>query len=278
MTKKLFAMVLAAVLALTMFVLPASADGTATLNLNTSTKTLTVSWEPVTNATYYQVVFLKDDDIQVYQTAVTVTPDTNTSDKCTASYTTTVGGNYTAQVIAKTSASGKQIDTLNSGSQFISTTVTGTNGFKAVGSTATTTTLSWNKQGGYTNYYVQYTYSNNGSSAFGDVDVVSATSKTINVALSNLLSVRVYGGTKNDHAASPFISWTNTGSGSTGGSVGGTNISYTRNGNYVYFTWAASLGATRLGISTSSSYSNASWVSVSGLTQYTATLPSGMTY
>ena len=277
MTKKLFAMVLAAVLALTMFVLPASADGTATLNLNTSTKTLTVSWEPVKGATYYQVAFFKDGS-RAYQTAVTVTSATNTSDKCTASYTATVGGNYTAQVIAKPSASGMGIATLDSNPQFISTTVTGTNGFKAVGSTATTTTLSWNPQAGHDEYYVEYTYSNNGQNASDDVEKVDRTYITIEVALSNLLSVRVYGGTKGNHTASPFISWTNTGSGSTGGSVGGTNISYTRNGNYVYFTWAASLGATRLGISTSSSYSNASWVSVSGLTQYTATLPSGMTY
>lgn len=276
MTKKLFAMVLAAVLALTMFVLPASADGSA--NLNYENGTLKVSWGPVTGATYYQVVFLKDDDIQVYQTAVTVTEATNTSDKCTASYTTTVGGNYTAQVIAKTSASGKQIATLDSNSQFISTTVTGTNGFKAVGKDSNTTTLSWNKQAGFTTYYVEYTYSKNGSNASDIVDNVPTNSTTISVALSNLLSVRVYGGTKNNHTASPFISWTNTGSGSTGGSVSGTNISYTRNGNYVHFTWAASLGATRLGISTSSDYRNARWVSVAGLTQYTTTLPSGMTY
>ena len=113
MTKKLFAMVLAAVLALTMFVLPASADGTATLNLNTSTKTLTVSWAPVTGATYYEVAFLKDGS-QVYQTAVTVTSTTNTNDKCTASYTATVGGNYTAEVTAKTSASGSTVSVLKS--------------------------------------------------------------------------------------------------------------------------------------------------------------------
>ena len=277
MTKKLFAMVLAAVLALTMFVLPASADGTATLNLNTSTKTLTLSWEPVTGATYYQVVFFKDGS-QAYQTAVTVTSTTNTNDKCTASYTATVGGNYTAEVTAKTSASGSTVSVLKSNSQFISTTVTGTNGFTATGNSSTSTTLSWNAQAGFTTYYVEYTYSNNGQNASGTVDSVSTNSTTISVALSNLLSVKVYGGTKSNHTASPFISWTNTGSGSTGGSIGGTNISYTRNGNYVHFTWAASLGATRLGISTSSSYSNASWVSVSGLTQYTATLPSGMTY
>ena len=277
MTKKLFAMVLAAVLALTMFVLPASANGAANLNLNDSTKTLTLNWEPVPNATYYQVVFLKDGS-RAYQTAVTVTDTTNTKDKCTASYTATVGGNYTAEVTAMTSANGSTIDTLKSNSQFISTTVTGTNGFKAVGSAANTTTLSWNKQAGYVTYYVEYTYSKNGSNASGTVDKVSTPSTTIEVALSNLLSVRVYVGTKNDHAASPFISWTNTGSGSTGGSIGGTNISYTRNGNYVHFTWAASLGATRLGISTSSDYRNASWVSVSDQTQYTATLPSGMTY
>lgn len=277
MTKKLFAMVLAAVLALTMFVLPASADGTATLNLNTSTKTLTLSWEPVSGATYYQVVFFKDGS-QAYQTAVTVTSDTNTADKCTASYTATVGGNYTAQVFAKASASAPAIITLNSGSQFISTTVTGTNGFKAVGSTANSTTLSWNPQAGFSTYYVEYTYSKNGSNASDDVEKVDTTSTIIEVALSNLLSVKVYGGTKSNHTASPFISWTNTGSGSTGGSVSGTNISYTRNGNYVYFTWAASLGATRLGISTSSDYRNARWVSVAGLTQYTTTLPSGMTY
>ncbi len=277
MTKKLFAMVLAAVLALTMFVLPASADGTATLNLNTGTKTLTLSWEPVTGATYYEVLFLKDGS-RVHQTAVTVTPDTNIPDKCTASYTATVGGNYTAEVTARTSASGSRVGILTSNSQFISTTVTGTNGFKAVGSTATSTTLSWNPQAGHDKYYVEYTYSNNGQNASGTVDSVPTNSTIINVALSNLLSVRVYGGTKSNHTASPLISWTNTGSGSTGGSVSGTNISYTRNGNYVHFTWAASLGATRLGISTSSSYSNASWVSVSGLTQYTTTLPSGMTY
>ncbi|HIV10544.1 MAG TPA: fibronectin type III domain-containing protein, partial [Candidatus Faeciplasma avium] len=240
-------------------------------------KTLTLSWEPVTGATYYQVVFFKDGS-QAYQTAVTVTSTTDTNDKCTASYTATVGGNYTAEVTAKTSASGSTVSVLKSNSQFISTTVTGTNGFKAVGSAANTTTLSWNKQAGYVTYYVEYTYSKNGSNASGTVDKVSTPSTTIEVALSNLLSVRVYVGTKNDHAASPFISWTNTGSGSTGGSIGGTNISYTRNGNYVHFTWAASLGATRLGISTSSDYRNASWVSVSDQTQYTATLPSGMTY
>lgn len=279
MTKKLFAMVLAAVLALTMFVLPASAsaDGAATLNLNTSTKTLTLNWEPVPNATYYQVVFFKDGS-QAYQTAVTVTSTTNTNDKCTASYTATVGGNYTAEVTAKTSASGSTVSVLKSNSQFISTTVTGTNGFTATGNSSNSTTLSWNAQAGFTTYYVEYTYSNNGQNASNSVDNVPTNSTIISVALSDLLSVKVYGGTKNNHTASPFISWTNTGSGSTGGSIGGTNISYTRNGNYVHFTWAASLGATRLGISTSSSYSNASWVSVAGLTQYTATLPSGMTY
>ena len=114
MTKKLFAMVLAAVLALTMFVLPASADGTATLKLNTSTKTLTVSWEPVTGATYYQVAFFKDGS-QAYQTAVTVTDTTNTKDKCTASYTATVGGNYTAVVTAMPFAGGEAMVILRSG-------------------------------------------------------------------------------------------------------------------------------------------------------------------
>lgn len=277
MTKKLFAMVLAAVLALTMFVLPASAESAAILNLNDSTKTLTLDWVPVPGATYYEVVFLNGDN-EAYQTAVTVTSDTNKPDKCKASYTATVGGNYTAQVTAKTSASGMKITTLTSNSRFISTTVTGTNGFKAVGSTATTTTLSWNPQAGHDKYYVEYTFSNNGSIASDDVDVPT-TSIDIDVALSNLLSVKVYGGTKGNHTASPFISWTNTGSGSTGGSVGGTNISYTRNGNYVHFTWAASLGATRLGISTTSNYLNANyWVPVSGKTQHTTTLPSGMTY
>lgn len=223
MTKRLFAIVLAAVLAITMFTFPvlateSGATGTG-LTYEPNSKSITAIWQSLgTSIVRYDLTLYRDGE---YVKSAYVTD----MSKLTYVFSgITVGGNYevlvegkaknsaTAQAVATTTLRGCSVPvTSSSGSGSNKLTVVYTNN---------TLTASWENQSGATRYRVDYTYKANGKT-LSNTETVRSNSITFSgLTYSDLVSVKVTAGTSAGFNTTNFASWGNTsssGSSSTSG-------------------------------------------------------------
>lgn len=216
MTKKLFALVLAAMLAVTMFAFPASAVQGVTINNIADDNTISYSWGVASGATTYSIVIKSGTTVLTNQT-VSVTAETNAEAKCKGTYRAPNGGKITIEISAR-DASGGLVESYYS-TVDVPIRQTGTNGVSVMGS-GTSTTVTWSAVQNVTNYYVEWVYSN--GSKKGQF-VGNVTSCQISESLSNIKSVTVYKADSNN-SYSTAIGSCNTNGGSTGGNYPSTGI------------------------------------------------------
>lgn len=247
MTKRILSAILAVVLVVTSLAVPVfgATPAGAQLNKDESSNKLTLTWSPVEGAKIYQVSFIKDE-VTVNSTTVTVSgSEDNTAEKCTVTYTPSVGGNYYAQVSAKKVANGAQLALYTSNSISIPLTGSGSGGLQ-ITSSGNTTNLSWNNDGYSTNYYVEYTTSEGKSGFYVKAASGDKTSTTISTALNDIKSIVIYkANVAGDAYSGTLATWTNNGS-STGGNTGSSsgvqiqgNINVSVSGSKGVVTWGA---------------------------------------
>lgn len=247
MTKRILSAILAVVLVVTSLAVPVfgATPAGAQLNKDESSNKLTLTWSPVEGAKIYQVSFIKDE-VTVNSTTVTVSgSEDNTAEKCTVTYTPSVGGNYYAQVSAKKVANGAQLALYTSNSISIPLTGSGSGGLQ-ITSSGNTTNLSWNNDGYSTNYYVEYTTSEGKSGFYVKAASGEKTSTTISTALNDIKSIVIYkANVAGDAYSGTLATWTNNGS-STGGNTGSSsgvqiqgNINVSVSGSKGVVTWGA---------------------------------------
>ena len=247
MTKRILSAILAVVLVVTSLAVPVfgATPAGAQLNKDESSNKLTLTWSPVEGAKIYQVSFIKDE-VTVNSTTVTVSgSEDSTAEKCTVTYTPSVGGNYYAQVSAKKVANGAQLALYTSNSISIPLTGSGSGGLQ-ITSSGNTTNLSWNNDGYSTNYYVEYTTSEGKSGFYVKAASGEKTSTTISTALNDIKSIVIYkANVAGDAYSGTLATWTNNGS-STGGNTGSSsgvqiqgNINVSVSGSKGVVTWGA---------------------------------------
>lgn len=248
MTKRILSAILAVVLVVTSLAVPvfgAAPSAGAQLNKDEGSNKLTLTWSPVDGAKIYQVSFFKDG-VTVNSSTVTVSGSgDNTAAKCTVTYTPSVGGNYTAQVSAKEVANGAQLALFTSNSISIPLTGSGSGGLQ-ITSSGNITNLSWNNDGYSTNYYVEYTTSEDKSGFYVKAAGGDKTSTTIITALNDIKSIVIYkANVAGDAYSGTLATWTNNGS-STGGNTGSSsgvqiqgNINVSVSGSKGVVTWGA---------------------------------------
>lgn len=238
MTKKLFALVMVAIMSVTMFTFPAFAEGGANLVKDSASNKLTLTWQPIEEATIYEVTFYKNDT-KVSGTTVPVTngdKGTNNAANCTATYTPSVGGCYTAQVIAYVTKGGKQCGYYTSNAVDIPVTGTGSNGVKVSGD-ASSTVVTWTSDEYVPNYYVSWTTAEGTSGQY-----TSNSSCNIPVAISKIKSITVYKANKSSNAYKDVVgSWTNNGSSS--GPVNSNGLSISADSTTARISWNSVTGA-----------------------------------
>lgn len=247
MTKRILSAILAVVLVVTSLAVPVfgATPAGAQLNKDVSSNKLTLTWSPVEGAKIYQVSFIKDE-VTVNSTTVTVSgSEDNTAEKCTVTYTPSVGGNYKAQVSAKKVANGAQLALYTSNSISIPLTGSGSGGLQ-ITSSGNITNLSWNNDGYSVHYYVEYTTSEGKSGFYVDAAQGDKTTTTINTALNDIKSIVIYkANVAGDAYSGTLATWTNNGS-STGGNTGSSsgvqiqgNINVSVSGSKGVVTWGA---------------------------------------
>ena len=248
MTKRILSAILAVVLVVTSLAVPvfgAAPSAGAQLTKDESSNKLTLTWSPVEGAKIYQVSFFKDG-VAVNSSTVTVSgSEDNTAAKCTVTYTPSVGGNYTAQVIAREVANGVRLALYTSNSISIPLTGSGSGGLQ-ITSSGNITSLSWNNDGYSTNYYVEYTTSEGKSGFYVKAASGDKTSTTISTALNDIKSIVIYkANVAGDAYSGTLATWTNNGS-STGGNTGSSsgvqiqgNINVSVSGSKGVVTWGA---------------------------------------
>lgn len=230
MTKKLFAIVLAAMLVVTMFTFPASAAGSVTVNNLADDNTISFSWGVASGATKYQIQIKNGTTVLSTQT-VNVTSETNSEAKCKSTYKATNGGNITIAITA--------VDAMNNPVEVYNTTVdvpvrqSGTNGVSVSGS-GTTTTVSWNAVQGVTNYYVEWVNSNGGKTG----QFITGTSYPIPSAIANIKSITIYRADSNNTYSTSVGTWNYSGnnSGNNNYQASGISVSTVSNG-YASIYW-----------------------------------------
>lgn len=239
MTKRLFAIALAAIIAIAMFTFPASAAGTATATLTKDGTKLVLTFTPGEDMDANKVVIN-------YIMGNSIVRTTNVTDmkKTANEYATSKGGSYTAQVIYYDGA--MQKGTATSGSVTVPITTNGNN-IKVVYD-ETGIKLEFTAQKDATKYRLDYTY--NGRNEQKEITRYQTVDSKVIVDLGKtfdydkLSSIRVTAYTnKNGYASSSFASWTN--SGYNGGGSSGTGniqvsgpISAQIQGTNIYISWS----------------------------------------
>lgn len=224
MTKRLFAIVLAAILAITMFTFPVAASSvTATLtNPDNGTRlALTfTSGESVPNCNKVVINYLIGNSV-----VKTVTLTSSADLKKTADdFATTRGGEYFAQVLYYNGSI--QLDSANSATVTVPITTSGTN-MKVIYD-RNGINLEFTPQSGASAYTAVYTYKSGNQTVNGQPVQLNPTivnnkaTCTFNpgVSYSNLVSIKLYVGTPSSYSTNYFASWGNTsssGSSSTSG-------------------------------------------------------------
>ena len=227
MTKRLFAIVLAAILAITMFTFPVAASGvTATLtNPDGGTRlALTfTSGDSVPNCNKVLINYLIGNSV-----VKTVTLTSSSDLKKTADdFATTRGGEYFAQVLYYNGSI--QLDSANSATVTVPITTSGTN-MKVIYD-RNGINLEFTPQSGASAYTAVYTYKSGNQTVNGQpvqLDPTIENNKatcTFNpgVSYSNLVSIKLYIGTPSSYSTNYFASWGNTSTG-TGTSTGGLTV------------------------------------------------------
>lgn len=257
MTKRLFAIVLAAILAITMFTFPAAAAGvTATLTTRDDGNRLALTFtsgKSVSNCNKVVINYIMGNTTVK---TVTLTSDSDLA-KTDNDYATSRGGEYSAQVIYYNR--GVQLDFANSATVTVPITSSGTN-MKVIYDDSGIN-LEFNAQSGATAYTAVYTYKSGNTTMNGQpvkLHYTTANGKAtakfeVGVSYSNLVSIKLYVGTPNSYSTTNFASWGNTSS--TGGStssnnlyVGGNVTAEIRNGAIVGTINDYSFGVYRIGV------------------------------
>ena len=227
MTKRLFAIVLAAILAITMFTFPVAAaneeTGTA-LTYDPNSKTITAIWQSLgADIVRY--------DLTLYRDGIKVTTASITDVSKPLKYVfpnITAGGNYEVVVDGKktnnVNAKPDATTTLDRCSVPVtSSSGSGSNKLTVVYSN-NTLTASWENQSGATRYRVDYTYKANGKT-YSDTRTVSTNSITFSgLTYSDLVSVKVTVGNSTGFNTTNFASWGNTSSSGSGSSTSGLTV------------------------------------------------------
>lgn len=275
MTKRILALVMTAILAVTMLTFPAFASFNPVMDGDTTAKTLTVKWGAVENADRYVVVLYRGD------TKVTERTEKAVKDKTEYSWTYSYGnngGNYNAQIFAY-NTNGRQLEDATTNNWYAdieskgsSITITAdSNGVKA----------SWTAQGGVSSYYVEYSYKKSDGKTYSGSDSTGDTSYSFSgIDYNNLLTVKVYIGTTNDHQTTAIASWTNSNpGGGNGGNINGNGITLTPIGSGMYTaSWNVKNPGEyyAIAISNSTDFSGVNWKEIGTSTSYTFTVPNSI--
>lgn len=234
MTKKLFAIVLAAILAITMFTFPAFATTSVNASLtidqaaSTRLKLNFTAGADVDSCNKVVINYLKGNAI-----AKTVT-FTSTSDlkKDAHDYATSTGGDYSAQVFWYNGS--VQLATYTTATVTVPITTTGTN-MKVVYDGDIT--LEFTAQKDVTVYKIEYTYKTGNSTINANpvavqpaIDGNKATCKFTPIcSYSDLVSIKIYAGANGGWVTNSFASWTNRNNPSSGSSNTSGNLNITGN-------------------------------------------------
>ena len=221
MTKRLFAIVLAAILAITMFTFPVAAEGvTATLNNPDDGTRLALTFtrgDSVDNCKKVVINYLMGNSI-----VKTVTLTSSTDLKKTADdFATTKGGDYFAQVLYYNGS--VLLASARSETVRVPITTSGTNMKVEYGTSGIK--LEFTAQKNATAYTAVYTYKSGNSTVNGSPVQLNPTIDSNNkatcyfpvkISYSDLVSIKLYVGTPSSYSTNNFASWGNTTS--TGGS------------------------------------------------------------
>ena len=205
MTKRILAIVLAVVMAMSLFAVEAFADNTAmTISAAVSSgTTINVSWSAVPDAQTYDVEIRSNNTIVGQRTGLAKTATS-------VSITTNSYGDHVVNVVAKNANGG----IAGSGSTTVNVPVSSSNGGITVTSSGSgSCTASWAAVTGVSTYYVSWTStvaSNSGNTT------TSGTSCTISAAYNTLTNVTVRLGTASGQI---LADWSNYGGGSGSGST-----------------------------------------------------------
>lgn len=242
MTKRLFAIVLAAILAITMFTFPVAAEGvTATLNNPDDGTRLALTFtrgDSVANCNKVVINYLMGNSI-----VKTVTLTSSTDLKKTADdFATTKGGDYFAQVLYYNGS--VQLASARSETVRVPITTSGTNMKVEYGTSGIK--LEFTAQKNATAYTAVYTYKSGNSTVNGSpvqlVPTIDSNNKAtcyfpVNISYSDLVSIKLYVGTPSSYSTNNFASWGNTtstgGSSTSGLTVQGNVTAQIVNGNVV---------------------------------------------
>ena len=237
--KKFMILFVALVIAATMTVSPAFAEGKTTNDTIamtvsatvTSGTTINVTWNAVSGASSYDVEVRRNNSVVSQRTGITGT---------SVSISVNGYGDHVVNVVAKTSTGG----IAGSGSTIVNVQVTSTSGGITVTSGASgTCTASWTAVTGVSSYYVSWT-TNTGTSSSA---TTNSTSYTISVEYSTLTTVTV----RAESASGAIVgTWTASYSGgatTTGGvTISGTTLYWNNLGYPYYYVTAVCNGRTLL--------------------------------
>lgn len=230
MTKRLFAIVLAAILAITMFTFPVAAEGvTATLlNPDDGTRlalTFTSGAEAYSDCTKVVINYLMGNSVVKTVTLTSATDLKKTADD----FATTRGGEYSAQVVYYDGS--KLLGQATSGSVIVPITTPGTNMKVEYGKNGIK--LEFTAQKNATAYTAVYTYKSGNSTVNGSPVQLNPTIDSnnkatcyfhVNISYSDLVSIKLYVGTPSSYSTNNFASWGNTSSSGNGSSVSGLDV------------------------------------------------------
>lgn len=223
MTKRLFAIVLAAILAITMFTFPVAASANVNASLEPDGTRLKLQYTAGSNVEGCNKVvinYLKGTSI-----AKTVTRTSTADLKLDAhDFATSTGGEYTAQVFWYNG----NIQLANYTTRTVIVPITTSGSSMKVIYDGNGITLEFTPQSGASAYTAVYTYKSGNQTVNGQPVQLNPTIEnnkatcTFNpgVSYSNLVSIKLYIGTPSSYSTNYFASWGNTsssGSSSTGG-------------------------------------------------------------
>lgn len=226
MTKRLFAIVLAAVLAITMFTFPVAASANVNASLEPDGTRLKLQYTAGSNVEGCNKVvinYLKGTSI-----AKTVTRTSTADLKLNAhDFATSTGGEYTAQVFWYNG----NIQLANYTTRTVIVPITTSGSSMKVIYDGNGITLEFTPQSGASAYTAVYTYKSGNQTVNGQPVQLNPTIEnnkatcTFNpgVSYSNLVSIKLYIGTPSSYSTNYFASWGNTSTG-TGTSTGGLTV------------------------------------------------------
>ncbi len=232
MTKRLFAIVLAAILAIAMFTFPVAASTNVNASMvadGTRLKLQYTAGTSVTDCNKVVINYLKGNSIAK---TVTYTSKTDLA-KDAHDFATSTGGEYSAQVFWYNGS--VQLATYTTTTVRVPITTTGSN-MKVIYDDKGIT-LEFTAQKNVTNYKIEYTYKSGSSTVSGSpkrvTPVVDGTKAsclfTPDCSYSDLVSIKLYSEANGGWATNNFASWTNSNSGGGSGSTNANGLEISGN-------------------------------------------------